>query len=222
MISASPAATEIYRKRTLRRPSITYTPITNIYLKQKTRPKENSALNEEVKLLEIGHISAADVTILQQKLESSEQWKQHYEGLAAKFRTIIRISNTIDIDDTVIAAEFRWLRIQIEHIIHTNYSMSKKPLAPERVKLRNAQMRLCHIFTVKPNEHGLQARMRAFVFRHLDEPLLSKGSFGLEDKNLAMEQELQNFETSFSKNHPDRHAELADWRTVTMKCAQYL
>ncbi|KAF7864104.1 hypothetical protein EAF04_007069 [Stromatinia cepivora] len=185
--------------------------------------KENFTLNEELKEFEIRRISAAEVIILQQKLEASEQQMQHYERLAARFRTFVHISNTpTEIDDTVIASEFEELRHQIEQIIHTYYSMSKAPSTREHVTLRNAQMHLCRIFEADPDEYGLQARVRAFVFRYLDKSLLFKRFFGLEDKSLGMEKGLRNFESMLSKNHPDRHAEIADWRTVTMKCAQYL
>lgn len=63
-------------------------------------------------------------------------------------------------------------------------------------------MRLYHIFEAESKEHRLHARMRAFIFQHLDESLLFTTSFGLEDKNLGMEQELRNFESSFSEDHP--------------------
>lgn len=107
--------------------------------------KENSALNEELKVLEIGRISVtAEITTLQQNLEASEQLRQHHEILAARFRTILRTPNMLEVDDTVIADEFRWFRLQIEHIVHTYYSMSK---TPQHLNMSPYETRKC-VFTI--------------------------------------------------------------------------
>ncbi|KAF5872054.1 uncharacterized protein Bfra_009081 [Botrytis fragariae] len=190
-----------------------------------TQERENLTLGDELRELESQTRSESAFVILRQKLETSQEETKHYKQQSRTFRKIIQESNVpMEINELDVSQKFKWLREEVHRIICSFYSMEKAYPVPGDSTLQNAETHLYNLFSPSLDRFEREIGVRAFVFGQLDEFLLFKELFGLEDmdESLGIEQGLGNFEAIFKQNHPDRHAELAAWRTATMECAKFL
>lgn len=142
---------------------------------------------------------------LRKELETSQEETKHYKEQSRTFRRIIQDSNVpMEINELEVGMRFRWLREQIHQIVHVFYSMEKAYPVPGNSSLQSGESYLYNLFNLSPDRFEREYGVRTFVFGQLNESILFKEVFGLQDldKSLGIEQGLGNFEAMFKKNHP--------------------
>ncbi|KAF7917972.1 uncharacterized protein EAE98_010000 [Botrytis deweyae] len=187
--------------------------------------RQNLTLSNELTTSNNQNRLTSNCVDLPQKLEALEEEIEYHKQKAMRFREIIQKSNApMEINEIVICEEFKWLREEIHRIIHRFYTMRRVHPVRRNPTLQIAENYLSNLFSLGLEQFELQNAVRAFVFGHLDQSLLLKPFFGLEhmDESLDMQLGLRNFETMLNQDYPDKHDEIAEWRTVTMKCAKLL
>ncbi|TGO37347.1 hypothetical protein BHYA_0099g00060 [Botrytis hyacinthi] len=190
------------------------------------RVKEYQALHERY-----GAFTGKHANIISD-LEAAEQQRKKFQDQIAKYRDIIRknpnASGTEPEDATIIKA-FSNLREGAQRVIMKFCTLDQPPrnVAPPT----HRQFSSPNFWNEHLNSREIQNRVRAGMFWYLKNSLLLVRSFGLEGlekisgiRGRTIEKGLRDFEEKIelAASDPQDSADIATWRTATLKCAKLL
>ncbi|TAQ84016.1 hypothetical protein B7494_g7668 [Chlorociboria aeruginascens] len=160
-----------------------------------------------------------DVQECHERLEMMERENRQLQEQVAKFRNIIINSGESEaVNDSTIVAQFVLLRVMIQKIVLKFYEVNQD-ITRFKFQTRKESDFFDLWFNKEMSITRLNNRTRGMIFELLGEEILCTPCFGLDGE---LETGLVKFEALLSTASDVNEADVAEWRTRTMKCASFL
>ena len=149
--------------------------------------------------------SEEEKTRLEHRLAEMEQQNRKLEAKTATFRDIIKKNSNTGgepVDTNRILVEFSGLRSQIQKIVcGKSFQVDPRARPPITRNTTNRQRALFQYWDNGQSQAELKARIRSEIFAILDEAILFRPCFGLDDASTygEMERGLVQFEMNLNK-----------------------
>ncbi|KAI9647990.1 hypothetical protein NHQ30_002618 [Ciborinia camelliae] len=174
----------------------------------------------------------ADVQALNNQIATLTQQNAELNTNAARYRSLLLQAMGPKEQEPVIDNELRRMfgaLFQLTMSIRRNLDLSRKPEAQEGRRRTERLARLREIWDMNLHQNEIGMRVEAAIFEFLNDEILLKPAFGLddEDRGASIEQGLVDFEERVNEYpegngnlHGRGEGDINEWRRLTFMCAK--